>query len=121
MVENHGYLQMFYNSRLPYTEEFEQMYNIVKEVAGKKADNTIVLGRTFNALKNYNQASAKDPQLIYRTNALVAILRQPPPRQPSMLAVITPQQLVVYRAIPESVRRAMTADLRSSRFKDMVE
>ena len=36
MVKNHGFLKMFHKSRLPYTKEFEQLYDIVKEAAGKK-------------------------------------------------------------------------------------
>ena len=55
MVRNHSFLRMFYNSRLRYTEEFEQLYDIVKEAAGEeKADNLIVLGNTFSTLKEYH-------------------------------------------------------------------
>ena len=66
-VENHGFLRNFYESWLPYSEEFEQMYNIVKEEFGE-LDNTIVLGWTFNTLKDYHQAAQHDPNEIYREN-----------------------------------------------------
>ena len=81
MVKNHGFLKMFYNCRLPYTKEFEQLYDIVKEVAGEeKADNPIVLGNTFSTLKEYLQAKAQDPETIYRKNAKVAL---PPSTSPT--------------------------------------
>lgn len=38
----------------PYTNEFEQMYNIIKEEFGE-VDDTITIGRTFNTLKEYHQ------------------------------------------------------------------
>ena len=31
LVKNHGFLRNFYQSRLPYTEEFERMHDIIKE------------------------------------------------------------------------------------------
>ncbi len=116
MARNHSFLRMFYKSRLPYTEKFEQMYAIVKEVAGEKADNTILLGWTFDTLKGYHQAKAQDPEAIYRKNAEVLIRpQQLPPRPPqNMLAGLTPEQLAAYRALPERERRAMTAELRAS-------
>ena len=69
-VENHGFLRHFYASYLPYTEEFEQMYNIIKEEIGE-VDNTIALGWTFNTLKKYHQAAQQDPDAIFRENVLV--------------------------------------------------
>ncbi len=57
MVKNREFLKMFYNSRLLYTEEFEQLYDIVKEVsAEEKANNPIILGWTFNTLMKYHKA-----------------------------------------------------------------
>ena len=35
MARNHRFLRRFYENRLPYTEEFDQMYYIVKEEIGK--------------------------------------------------------------------------------------
>lgn len=121
MVKNHGFLRRFYESRLRYTEEFEQLYDIVQEEVGEKADNPIVLGWTFTTLRKYHQANAQDPEAIYRKNAHVAIPRQPPPRQTSMLASLTPQQLAAYKALPGEARRAMTAELRASRSEEYVE
>ena len=120
MVKNHGFLKMFHNSRLRYTEEFEQLYDIVKEVVGEeKADNPIILGNTFSTLKDYHQAKAQDPETIYRKNAQVALPRQPPKVQKPIVETLTPEQYMVYRALPERERRAMTAELRASRHKEM--
>ena len=70
LVKNHGFLRHFYASYLPYTEEFEQMYNIIKEEFGE-TDNTIALGWTFNTLKKYHQAAQRDPEEIYMENVRV--------------------------------------------------
>ena len=115
MVQNHGFLRNFYESRLPYTEEFEQMYNIVKEEVGEKAENTIVLGWTFNTLLEYHKAKAHNPNAFYKMNTIVTQVPQnPPPRFPDMLAGLTPEELNAYIALPEREKRAMTAKLRSS-------
>lgn len=112
-VENHSALRYFYENRLRYTEEFEQLYDIVKEIAGEeKADNPLTLGKVFNSLKRYHQAKAQDPEAIYRQNARVAIRPQPMPEPPNMLAGLTPQQLAAYKALPGEARREMTAELR---------
>ena len=71
-VQNHGFLRRFYSRYLPYTEEFEQMCNIIEEEFGE-TDNTIVLGWTFNTLKEYHQAAQRDPDEIYRENAQVEL------------------------------------------------
>ena len=119
-VRNHSFLRMFHNSRLRYTEEFEQLYDIVKEVVGEeKADNPIILGNTFSTLKEYHQAKAQDPETIYRKNAKVALPRQPPKVQKPIVETLTPEQYMAYRALPERERRAMTAELRASRQKEM--
>ena len=115
MAKNHSFLRMFHNSRLPYTEEFEQLYDIVKEVAGEdKADNPIVLGWTFNTLLKHHKAKAQDPEAIYQKNAQV--YRPPPyPRTPpNLLEDLTPQQLAAYKAMSGRERRSMTAELRAS-------
>lgn len=123
MVENHSFLRRFYASKLRYTEEFEQLHDIVQEVAGEeKADNPIVLGWTFNALKEYHLARSQDPEAIYRENAEVAIRPQPKrPEPPDMLAGLTPQQLAAYKALPGAARRQMTADLRYNQRKEFTE
>ena len=78
LVKNHGFLRHFYASYLPYTEEFEQMYNIIEEEFGE-TDNTIALGWTFNTLKKYHQATQRDPEEVYRENARVEIPNTPNP------------------------------------------
>ena len=72
LVKNHGFLRHFYASDLPYTEEFEQMYNIIEEEIGE-VDNTIALGWTFNTLKKYHQAAQRDPDAIFRENVRVEL------------------------------------------------
>lgn len=71
-VQNHGFLWNFYASYLPYTEEFEQMYNII-EKEFEETDNAIALGWMFNTLKEYHQAAQRDPDEIYRENVQVAL------------------------------------------------
>lgn len=71
LVKNHGFLRSFYESRLPYTKEFEQMYDIIKEEVGEeKAGDTITLGWTFNTLRRYHHAKAYDPNAIYKKNTV---------------------------------------------------
>ena len=118
LVKNHSFLRKFYESRLPYTEEFEQMYDIITEEVGE-FDNIFDIGRTFNSLKYYHQARAKDPDAIYRRNAQVYQPQPPPQPPPSILDGLTPQQLAAYKALPGSVRREMTAEIRASRSKEM--
>ena len=69
-VQNHGFLRHFYASYLPYTEEFEQMYNIIEEEFGE-TNNSIALGWTFETLKDYHQAAQRDPEEVYMENARV--------------------------------------------------
>ena len=124
LVKNHGFLRNFYQSRLPYTEEFERMHDIIQEVTGEeKADNPIVLAKTFRLLQRYHQTSAQDPESIYRENAQAAIRPQPkrPDPPPSILAGLSPQQLAAYKALPGAVRREMTAELRYNQRKEFAE
>ena len=124
MVENHSFLRSFYESKLRYTKEFEQLHDIVQEVAGEeKADNPIVLAKTFRLLQRYHQTSAQDPEAIYRENAEVAIRPQPkrPEPPPGILDGLTPQQLAAYKALPGAARREMTAELRYNQRKEFTE
>ena len=106
---------MFHNSRLHYTEEFEQLYGIVKEVAGEdKADNPIVLGWTFNTLLKHHKAKAQDPETIYQKNAQVYRPTPYPRTPPNLLEGLTPEQLAAYQVLPEREKRTMTAELRAS-------
>ena len=63
MVENHEFLRYFYENGLRYTKEFEQLYDIVQEEVEEKADNPIVLARTFRLLQRYHQAKAQHPEV----------------------------------------------------------
>ena len=84
MVSNHGFLKRFYESKLPYTEEFEQMYDIVKEELGEEL-HPIPLGWAFETLRKYHQAKYRDPDSVFRKNARV---RRPIPKQePVIIAV----------------------------------
>ena len=121
LVKNHGFLRKFYESRLPYTEEFEQMHDIIAEEVGEKAENTVMMGWAFDVLKDYHQAMAKAPDAIYRKNVQVYQPQPPPQPPPSILDGLTPQQLAAYKALPGAVRREMTAELRASRAQEMRE
>ena len=126
LVADHGFLRNFYQSKLPYTEEFEQMHDIIKEELGEMANDTIILandtilqGMVFDRLKKYHHAMTKDPEEIRWKNAKVT---KPPPEPellPSMLESLTPEQIAVYQALPGEARREMTKELRHSRDQEM--
>lgn len=84
MVSNHGFLKRFYESRLPYTEEFEQMYDIVKEELGEEL-HPIPLGWAFETLRKYHQAKHRDPDSVYRKNARVH--RPIPKQEPTIIKI----------------------------------
>ena len=120
LVQNHGFLRNFYESRLPYTEEFEQMHDIIKEELGEMANDTILQGMVFDRLKKYHHAMTKDPEEIRWKNVKVT---KPPPMPellPSMLEGLTPAQFAVYRALPGEARREMTKELRHGRDQEML-
>ena len=84
IVDNHTFLKGFYNSKLPYTEEFEQMYDIVKEELGEEL-HPIPLAKAFETIKDYHKAAQRNPDSVYRKNARV---RRPMPKQePVIIAV----------------------------------
>ncbi len=118
LVWNHSFLRKFYESRLPYTEEFEQMHDIITEEVGE-FDSVFDLGWAFNSLKKYHQAMAKAPDAIYRKNVQVYQPQPPPQNPPSVLDGLTPEQLAVYRALPRSEQMSMTKELREERAQEM--
>ena len=63
-VEHHSLLKGFYNSWVPYTEEFEQLHDIVQKELGK-VTGTAVLAQTFKMLKDYHQAAQRYPDAVY--------------------------------------------------------
>ena len=119
LVGNHGFLRNLYESKLPYTEEFEQMHDIIHEELGELADDTILQGMVFERLKKHHHAMAKDPESIRWKNVQRTIPPSMPELLPSMLESLTPEQFAVYRALPGDLRRAMTAELRHSRAQEM--
>ena len=70
MVRNHSFLQKFYENRLPDTEEFEQMHDIITKEVGE-FDNIFDIGWVFNSLKRCHQAMAQAPDAIYQKNVQV--------------------------------------------------
>ena len=119
LVQNHGFLRNFYESKLPYTEEFEQMHDIIHEELGEKANDTILQGKVFEDLKRHHWAKAKDPEEIRWKNVQRTIRPPEPKLLPSMLEDLTPEQFAVYRALPGEARREMTKELRLSRDQEM--
>ncbi len=84
MVSNHGFLKRFYESKLPYTKEFEQMYDIVRAELGEEL-HPIPLGWTFNTIRKYHQAMQHDPDSVYRKN--VRVRRPMPKQEPTIIAL----------------------------------
>ena len=84
MVSNHGFLKRFYESKLPYTEEFEQMYDIVRAELGEDL-HPIPLGWTFETIKDYHKAAQREPDSVYRKN--VRVRRPMPKQEPTIIAL----------------------------------
>ena len=55
-VDHHRLLKSFYNSWVPYTEEFEQLHDIIQEELCE-VGSTAILAKTFETLKDYHQAA----------------------------------------------------------------
>ena len=119
LVKNHGFLRNFYQSHLPYTEEFEQMHDIIHEELGEKANDTVLQGMVFERLKRHHWAKTKDPEEIRWKNVKRTIQPPKPKLLSSMLEGLTPEQFAVYRALPGEARRGMTRELRRSRDQEM--
>ena len=71
-VEHHSLLKMFYDSWVPYTEEFEQLHDIVQEELGE-VGSTVALAVTFRTLAKYHKAAQRDPDSVYRENVRVEL------------------------------------------------
>lgn len=76
-AEHHSLLKGFYNSWVPYTEEFEQLHDIVEEELGEAA-STAVLAQTFRTLAKYHKAAQQDSDAIFRENVEVELPRPEP-------------------------------------------
>ena len=98
MVENHSFLKEFYKSKLPYTEEFEKMYDIVKEELGEEP-HPIQLGWIFNTIRDYHKLAQLDPDLVYQKNARVH--RKTPEQKPTIIAIkeLPPEAQATYQSL----------------------
>ena len=116
-VKNHGFLRNFYASYLPYTEEFEQMCNIVKEEFGEVDDPTL-LGWTFETLKDYHQAAQRDPDEIYMENARVENEPALPP-EPVIISIdILGEE---YKNLPVEEQNMLVRELAKDYMKEHME
>ena len=105
-VEQHSLLKDFYDSRVPYTKEFEQLHDIVQEELGETA-STAVLAVIFETLKDYHQAAQRDPDSIYRENVEV-IPPDPEPTYPmNTMVVLGPD----FQNLPQSKQNEIIAEL----------
>ena len=109
MVDNHSFLKEFYKSKLPYTEEFEQMYDIVKEEIGEEP-HPIQLGWIFNTIRDYHKLAQLDPDSVYRKNARV---RRPVSEQkPTIIVVkdLPPEAQATYQSLTKQERIKFIAE-----------
>ncbi len=116
-VQNHGFLRHFYASYLPYTEEFEQMYNIIKEEF-EETDNTIVLGWTFETLKDYHKAAQHDSEEIYMENARVENEPSLPP-EPVIISIDLLGE--EYKSLPVEDQNILVMELTKDYMKEHME
>ena len=84
MIRIHGFLKRFYEGKMPYTEEFEQICDIGKEELDKEL-RPFALGEAFESLKDYHKAAQRESDSIYWKNA--RILRPMPKQEPTIIAV----------------------------------
>ena len=77
LARNHSLLKMFYESWVPYTEEFEQMHDIIQEELGE-VGSTVALAVTFRTLAKYHKAAQQSPDSVYRENVRVELPKPEP-------------------------------------------
>ena len=109
IVDNHTFLRGFYESKLPYTEEFEQMYDIVKEELSEEL-HPIPLAKAFETIKDYHKAAQRDPDSVYRKNARVR--RSMPKQEPVIIAV---------KDLSPEVQATLQSMSKQDQFKFMME
>ena len=109
IVDNHTFLKGFYKSKLPYTEEFEQMYDIVKEELGEEL-HPIPLAKAFETIKDYHKAAQRNPDSVYRKNARV---RRPMPKQEPVIIAV--------KNLPPEAQTTFQNMTKQEQFKFMVE
>ena len=105
-VEHHSLLKDFYDSWVRYTEEFEQLHDIVQEELGETA-STAVLAQTFRTLAKYHKAAQRDPDSIYRENAEVIPLDPEPTYPMDTMVVLGPD----FQNLPQSKQNEIIAEL----------
>lgn len=106
LARNHSLLKMFYESWVPYTEEFEQMHDIVQEELGE-VGSTVALAVTFRTLAKYHKAAQQDPDSVYRENVEV-IPPDPEPTDPmDTMVVLGPD----FKNLPQSKQNEIIAEL----------
>ena len=94
---------------MTYTEEFEQMCNIIQEECGEGDDPT-PLGWTFETLKDYRQAVQRDLEEIYMENA---------PSLPSEPVIISIDLLgEEYKNLPVKDQNMLVRELAKDYMKD---
>ena len=109
IVDNHTFLKGFYNSKLPYTEEFEQMYDIVKEELGEEL-HPIPLAKAFETIKDYHKAAQREPDSVFRKN--VRVRRPMPKQEPVIIAV---------KNLPPEGQATLQSMSKQEQFKFMME
>jgi hypothetical protein len=67
LVENHGFLRRFYESPVRLSQSFEAMYRVF-EGAGVEV-NPLIMGWTYNALRDYHQSRLHDPNEVIEENS----------------------------------------------------
>ncbi len=109
IVDNHTFLKGFYKSKLPYTEEFEQMYDIVKEELGEEL-HPIPLAKAFETIKDYHKAAQREPDSVFRKN--VRVRRPMPKQEPVIIAV---------KNLPPEGQATLQSMSKQEQFKFMME
>ena len=108
-VDHHSLLKDFYDSWVRYTEEFEQLHDIVQEELGE-VGSTAVLAQTFETLKDYHQAAQRDPDSIYRENVEVIPLDPEPTDPMDTMVVLGPD----FHNLPSEKQNKILAELSSA-------
>ncbi len=104
LARNHSLLKGLYESWVPYTEEFEQMYDIVKEELGEM-ESTAVLAKTFRTLTKYHKAAQKDPDAIYRENVRVEL---PAPEPVNTMVALGPEFYILSKEKQNEIINELT-------------
>ena len=105
-VDRHSLLKSFYDSWVRYTEEFEQLHDIVEEELGE-VGSTVALAVTFRTLAKYHKAAQRDPDSIYRENVEVEVPRPESTDPMDTMVVLGPD----FQNLPQSKQNEIIAEL----------